>query len=285
MYQAKSLGRARYSFFHSELNEQLLAHMELEKQLAQAIRGGELVLHYQPQVDAVSGVLVGLEALVRWNHPERGLLFPGQFIAVAEESGLIAEMGVWTLREACRQQALWKARGLQVGTMAVNVSALEFRDHRLLDSLQTALQESGVSPGELEVEITESVLMAETETSLRIIARLHELGVGIAIDDFGTGYSSLSYLKRLLPTQLKIDRSFVRDADTDSDSRAIVTGVISLAKALGLNMVAEGVETEQQRQFLRDAGCHTLQGFLIARPLAVDALEQWMENNIGTTTT
>ena len=285
MYQAKSLGRARYSFFHSELNEQLLAHMELEKQLAQAIRGGELVLHYQPQVDAVSGVLVGLEALVRWNHPERGLLFPGQFIAVAEESGLIAEMGVWTLREACRQQALWKARGLQVGTMAVNVSALEFRDHRLLDSLQAALQESGVSPGELEVEITESVLMAETETSLRIIARLHELGVGIAIDDFGTGYSSLSYLKRLRPTQLKIDRSFVRDADTDSDSRAIVTGVISLAKALGLNMVAEGVETEQQRQFLRDAGCHTLQGFLIARPLAVDALEQWMENNIGTTTT
>jgi diguanylate cyclase (GGDEF)-like protein len=285
MYQAKSLGRARYSFFHSELNEQLLAHMELEKQLAQAIRGGELVLHYQPQVDAVSGVLVGLEALVRWKHPERGLLFPGQFIAVAEESGLIAEMGVWTLREACRQQALWKARGLQVGTMAVNVSALEFRDHRLLDSLQAALQESGVSPGELEVEITESVLMAETDTSLRIIARLHELGVGIAIDDFGTGYSSLSYLKRLRPTQLKIDRSFVRDADTDSDSRAIVTGVISLAKALGLKMVAEGVETEQQRQFLRDAGCHTLQGFLIARPLAVDALEQWMENNIGTTTT
>jgi len=285
MYQAKSLGRARYSFFHSELNAQLLAHMELEKQLAQAIRGGELVLHYQPQVDAVSGVLVGLEALVRWKHPERGLLFPGQFIAVAEESGLIAEMGVWTLREACRQQALWKARGLQVGTMAVNVSALEFRDHRLLDSLQAALQESGVSPGELEVEITESVLMAETDTSLRIIARLHELGVGIAIDDFGTGYSSLSYLKRLRPTQLKIDRSFVRDADTDSDSRAIVTGVISLAKALGLNMVAEGVETEQQRQFLRDAGCHTLQGFLIARPLAVDALEQWMETNIGTTTT
>ena len=285
MYQAKSLGRARYSFFHSELNAQLLAHMELEKQLAQAIRGGELVLHYQPQVDAVSGVLVGLEALVRWKHPERGLLFPGQFIAVAEESGLIAEMGVWTLREACRQQALWKARGLQVGTMAVNVSALEFRDHRLLDSLQAALQESGVSPGELEVEITESVLMAETDTSLRIIARLHELGVGIAIDDFGTGYSSLSYLKRLRPTQLKIDRSFVRDADTDSDSRAIVTGVISLAKALGLKMVAEGVETEQQRQFLRDAGCHTLQGFLIARPLAVDALEQWMENNIGTTTT
>jgi diguanylate cyclase len=276
MYQAKSLGRARYSFFYSELNEQLLANLELEKQLAQAIRQGELVLHYQPQVDAHTGALVGLEALVRWNHPQRGLLFPGQFIAVAEESGLIAEMGVWTLHEACRQCAAWKAQGLHVGTMAVNVSALEFRDHRLLDSLQSALHDSGMAPSELEVEITESVLMAETDTSLRIIARLHELGVGIAIDDFGTGYSSLSYLKRLRPTQLKIDRSFVRDADSDADSRAIVKGVISLAQALGLNMVAEGVETEAQRQFLRDAGCHTLQGYLIARPLPVNELEDWL---------
>ena len=276
MYQAKSLGRARYSFFYSELNDQLLANLELEKQLAQAIREGELVLHYQPQVDAQSGALVGLEALVRWNHPQRGLLFPGQFIAVAEESGLIAEMGVWTLHEACRQCAAWKAAGLHVGTMAVNVSALEFRDHRLLDSLQSALHDSGMEPVELEVEITESVLMAETDTSLRIIAHLHELGVGIAIDDFGTGYSSLSYLKRLRPTQLKIDRSFVRDAESDADSRAIVKGVISLAQALGLNMVAEGVETEAQRQFLRDAGCHTLQGYLIARPMPVRDLETWI---------
>ena len=276
MYQAKSLGRARYSFFHRELNIRLMAHLELEKELAQAIREYELVLHYQPQVDAHTGALVGVEALVRWQHPQRGLLYPGHFITVAEESGLIADMGAWTLHESCRQLAAWKARGLHIGTMAVNVSALEFRDHRLLDSLQRALDDSGISPAELEVEITESVLMAETETSLRIMARLHELGVGIAIDDFGTGYSSLSYLKRLQPTQLKIDRSFVRDTDNDSDSCAIVKGVIGLAEALGLNMVAEGVETEQQRTFLREAGCHTLQGYLIARPMPVEQLEAWI---------
>jgi diguanylate cyclase (GGDEF)-like protein len=276
VYQAKTLGRARYSFFHSELNFRLQASLELEQQLAHAIAHGELVLHYQPQVDAMTGRLVAVEALVRWQHPTRGLLLPGQFIGLAEESGKIAEMGVWTLREACRQLADWKARGIQVGNMAVNVSALEFRDHRLLDSLQAALDASGIAPSELEIEITESVLMAETETSQRIIERLRQLGVGIAIDDFGTGYSSLAYLKRLRPNQLKIDRSFVNDADVDSDSRAIVRGVVGLANALGLNVVAEGVETVEQQAFLRESGCHTLQGYYIARPLAVDALEVWM---------
>lgn len=276
VYQAKTLGRARYSFFHSELNFRLQASLELEQQLAHAIAHGELVLHYQPQVDAMTGRMVAVEALVRWQHPTRGLLLPGQFIGLAEESGKIAEMGVWTLREACRQLADWKARGILVGNMAVNVSALEFRDHRLLDSLQAALAASGIAPNELEIEITESVLMAETETSQRIIERLRQLGVGIAIDDFGTGYSSLAYLKRLRPNQLKIDRSFVNDADVDSDSRAIVRGVVGLANALGLNVVAEGVETVEQQAFLRESGCHTLQGYYIARPLAVEALEAWM---------
>jgi diguanylate cyclase len=280
VYQAKTLGRARYSFFHSELNFRLQASLEMEQQLAHAISHGELVLHYQPQVDAVTGRLVAVEALVRWQHPTRGLLLPGQFIGMAEETGKIAEMGVWTLREACRQLADWKSRGLQVGNMAVNVSALEFRDHRLLDSLQAALAASGISPRELEIEITESVLMAETETSQRIIERLRQLGVGIAIDDFGTGYSSLAYLKRLRPNQLKIDRSFVNDTASDSDSQAIVKGVVGLANALGLNVVAEGVETEAQQTFLRESGCHTLQGYYIARPLTVDALEVWMTNRV-----
>jgi len=276
MYQAKSLGRARYSFFHAELNSRLQASLELEHQLGRAIAAGELVLHYQPQVDAHTGALVGLEALVRWQHPQRGLLYPGHFIGLAEESGQIAEMGVWTLREACRQKAAWKARGLEVGCMSVNVSALEFRDHRLIDSLQSALSESGLLPGDLEIEITESVLMTETDTSQRIIERVRELGVGIAIDDFGTGYSSLSYLKRLRPNQLKIDRSFVSDSALDNDSRAIVKGVIGLADALGLTVVAEGVETVAQLEFLRETGCHTIQGFLIARPLTVDAMENWL---------
>ncbi|CAM8649068.1 COG5001 Predicted signal transduction protein containing a membrane domain, an EAL and a GGDEF domain [Comamonadaceae bacterium] len=276
VYQAKTLGRARYSFYHSELNSRLLANLELEQELAYAIDHNQLVLHYQPQVDASGCQLVAVEALVRWQHPTRGLLYPAQFIGLAEESGQIAEMGVWTLREACRQLADWTARGIMVGNMAVNVSALEFRDHRLLDSLQAALEASGVPPQRLEIEITESVLMAETETSQRIIERLRQIGVGIAIDDFGTGYSSLAYLKRLRPHQLKIDRSFVNDTETDSDSRAIVKGVIGLANALGLNVVAEGVETAEQQQFLIEAGCHTLQGYFIAKPLSVDALEDWL---------
>lgn len=276
MYQAKTLGRARYSFFHSELNTRLQASIELEQQLGQAIVSGELVLHYQPQVDANTGTLVGLEALVRWQHPQRGLLLPGHFIGIAEESGKIAEMGVWTLGEACRQMADWKARGIDMGSMSVNVSALEFRDQRLIDSVQGALGSSGLAPQELEIEITESVLMAETETSQRIIERLREIGVGIAIDDFGTGYSSLAYLKRLRPNQLKIDQSFVSDASTDSDSRAIIKGVVGLANALGLNVVAEGVETAEQLLFLRESGCHTLQGYHIARPMPVQQLEAWI---------
>lgn len=278
MYQAKSLGRARYSFFHAELNSQMQATMELEHQLGEAIAGKQLVLHYQPQVDANTGAMVGVEALVRWQHPKRGLLYPGHFITIAEESGQIAEMGVWTLNEACRQKAAWKAQGIQVGCMSVNVSALEFRDHRLLDSLQTALRVHGLQPGELEIEITESVLMTETDTSQRIIERVRGLGVGIAIDDFGTGYSSLSYLKRLRPNQLKIDRSFVSDTATDNDSRAIVKGVISLAEALGLTVVAEGVETAQQMMFLRECGCGALQGYFIAKPLTVEALQDWMQS-------
>ena len=276
MYQAKTLGRARYSFFHSTLNLQLQASIELEQELDQAIAGGQLVLHYQPQVDATTGRLVGVEALVRWQHPKRGLLYPGSFIGIAEESGKIAQMGVWTLAQACRQMAAWKACGLDVGSMSVNVSALEFRDHRLLDSLQAALGASGLAAQVLEIEITESVLMAETETSQRIIELLREIGVGIAIDDFGTGYSSLSYLKRLRPNQLKIDQSFVSDASTDNDSRAIIKGVVGLANALGLTVVAEGVETAEQLLFLRESGCHTLQGYYIARPLPVDQLEAWM---------
>lgn len=276
MYQAKALGRARYSFFHAGLNDRLQSSLELEQQLGQAITAGELVLHYQPQVDTNTGELVGVEALVRWQHPLRGLLYPGHFISMAEESGKIAEMGVWTLGEACRQMADWKARGVQVGSMSVNVSALEFRDHRLIDSVQTALSASGIAPAELEIEITESVLMAETETSQRIIEHLREIGVGIAIDDFGTGYSSLSYLKRLHPNQLKIDQSFVSDASTDNDSKAIIKGVVGLANALSLSVVAEGVETAEQLLFLRESGCHILQGYYIARPLPVDQLEAWI---------
>lgn len=276
MYQAKSLGRARFSFFEAELNARAMAQRELGHQIAHAIAAGHMVLHYQPKVDVHTGALVGLEALIRWNHPQRGLLYPGQFIAVAEECGHIADLGAWTLRESSRQMAQWRARGLSVGSMAVNVSAMEFRDHRLVDYIRHTMQENGLSAADLEVEITESVLMAETDSSLRIITHLRELGVGIAIDDFGTGYSSLSYLKRLHPTLLKIDRSFVRDAD--NESRAILKGIIGLAQALNLQIVAEGVETAEQLAFLRDSGCQLVQGYLVARPMPADQLDQWLQN-------
>lgn len=276
MYQAKALGRARYSFFHIELNQRLQANLELEQALGAAITNHELVLHYQPQVDARSGRLIGVEALVRWQHPTRGLLYPGAFIGIAEECGKIADMGAWTLAAACDQMAQWERRGIDVGRMSVNVSALEFRGHRLLENLQSVLASSGLDPSRLEIEITESVLMTDTDSSQHIIDRVRSLGVGIAIDDFGTGYSSLAYLKRLRPTQLKVDQSFVRDLEHDADSRAIVKGVLGLASALGLSVVAEGVETPLQRQFLTEAGCPILQGYLIARPLPVADLEAWI---------
>lgn len=276
MYQAKALGRARYGFFHAELNQRLQANLELERALGAAITNHELVLHYQPQVDARSGRLIGVEALVRWQHPTRGLLYPGAFIGIAEECGKIADMGAWILAAACEQMTQWAQRGVDVGRMSVNVSALEFRGHRLLENLQSVLRHSGLDPSRLEIEITESVLMTDTDASQHIIDRVRGLGVGIAIDDFGTGYSSLAYLKRLRPTQLKVDQSFVRDLEQDADSRAIVKGLLGLASALGLSVVAEGVETLMQRQFLTEAGCPILQGYLIARPLPLAALEAWI---------
>ena len=280
MYQAKSLGRARYSFFLPEFNTRRQASVALEQQLSEAIERREFVLHYQPQVHAQHGHMVGCEALLRWHHPARGLLAPGEFITMAEESGLIAEMGLWVRDEACAQLARWKAEGLHPGVMAINVSALEFRDHRLVDSLRDAMMRHDIAPQEVEVELTESALMADSDTSLRIIDRLVELGVRLAIDDFGTGYSSLAYLKRLRPHQLKIDRSFVRDIATDADDRAIVKGVIGLASTLGMDVTAEGVEDEGQRSFLCQEGCTYLQGYGIARPMPAEDVARWMRERV-----
>ncbi|MFC7407598.1 putative bifunctional diguanylate cyclase/phosphodiesterase [Hydrogenophaga atypica] len=280
MYQAKSLGRARYSFFLPEFNTRRQASVALEQQLSEAIERREFVLHYQPQVHAQHGHMVGCEALLRWRHPARGLLAPGEFITMAEESGLIAEMGLWVRDEACAQLARWKAEGLRPGVMAINVSALEFRDHRLVDSLRDAMMRHDIAPQEVEVELTESALMADSDTSLRIIDRLVELGVRLAIDDFGTGYSSLAYLKRLRPHQLKIDRSFVRDIATDADDRAIVKGVIGLASTLGMDVTAEGVEDEGQRSFLCQEGCTYLQGYGIARPMPAEDVARWMRERV-----
>ncbi len=274
MYAAKNLGRARCSFFRSEFNASLQASLLLEQELRHALAHDEFVLHYQPQVDARSGELLGCEALIRWQHGRRGMVPPLEFIAAAEQCGLIGEVGAWTIRMACRQIAQWKRAGLHFGSIAVNISALEFRNHRLIDTLTQAMADFGVQPHELEIELTESVLMTDTDTTRLIVERLHTLGLPLAVDDFGTGYSSLAYLKHLRPSKIKIDRSFVRDLPGDEDDRVLVQAIVQLATALGIRVVAEGVETILQRDFLQRIGCDVLQGFLIGRPMPAEAFER-----------
>ena len=279
MYAAKNLGRARVSFFRAEFNTQLQATVQLERELRQALAGNEFVLHYQPQVDAGSGELLGCEALIRWQHPQRGMVPPLQFIGAAENCGLISEVGAWTIRTACAQIARWKAAGLAFGCVAVNVSALEFRNHRLLDTLTRAMADFKVQPHELEIELTESVLMTDTQTTQRIVDRLHGLGLPLAVDDFGTGYSSLAYLKHLRPSKIKIDRSFITDLPGDEDDRVLVQAIVQLVRALGIRVVAEGVETAAQREFLHRIGCGTLQGYLISRPQPAEGFERFVRHN------
>ncbi|WP_374594081.1 putative bifunctional diguanylate cyclase/phosphodiesterase [Aquabacterium sp.] len=273
MYQAKGLGRARFSFYHADLNNRLQANVALAQELARAIRGNELLLYYQPQIEAKSGRLTGVEALIRWQHPERGLLAPAAFIGVAEECGLIGDLGAWTVNEACRQIALWRGAGRVFGHVAVNISALEFRQHRLIDVFSQAMSRHGVDPSELEIEITESVLMSDTETTHSIISRLRALGLRLVIDDFGTGYSSLAYLKHLRPAKLKIDRAFVRDIDRDADDRALTSAIIGLARALDIPVVAEGVETDTQMRYIVEDGGNLVQGYLLGAPMTAEALE------------
>jgi diguanylate cyclase (GGDEF)-like protein len=276
MYKSKDMGKGRYSFYQPDLDTAFRSRLELERELLQAIANHELLLHYQPVFDMRSGRLVGCEALVRWMHPQRGLLMPGTFIQTAEETGLIRELGLWTLDAACAQLASWKAAGLHPGRIAINVSALQFRDQRLPQVLQTALQTYDIQPGELELELTESTLMSDTEAAQATVASLRELGVALAIDDFGTGYSSLSYIKRLRPDKLKIDRSFVKDLPHDADDRALTEAIVSIAQALSITVVAEGVETPEQRDYLLGLGCSLQQGYLLGRPMPADRLRQLM---------
>ncbi len=272
MYKSKDLGKGRYSFYQPDLDTAFRSRLELERELLQAIANNELVLHYQPVFDMRQGRLVGCEALVRWNHPQRGLLMPDTFIQTAEETGLIRELGMWTLEAACTQLAAWKAAGLHPGRVAVNVSALQFRDQRLPEMLRASLRQHGIEPGELELELTESTLMSDTEAAQATVASLRELGVALAIDDFGTGYSSLSYIKRLRPDKLKIDRSFVRDLPADADDRALTEAIVSIAQALSISIVAEGVETAEQRDYLLGLGCSLQQGYLLGRPQGAEKM-------------
>jgi EAL domain-containing protein (putative c-di-GMP-specific phosphodiesterase class I) len=268
MYHAKELGRANYQFFTEQMNQAASRRLALESDLRRAVGKDELRVHYQRIVDAQSGAVTGHEALVRWQHPTRGLVPPGEFIQIAEESGLILKIGEWVLREACRWGTYIGAeRGLQV---AVNLSPRQFNDPKLAHMVQHALKESGLPPRLLELEITESLAMQHTDITLTTLKRLKKLGVSIAIDDFGTGYSSLAYLKRFPVDKVKIDRTFVADAPGDREQAAIISAIVALAHALSLKVIAEGVENEAQREFLRRCGCDYIQGYLVGRPADSD---------------
>ncbi|MBS0354307.1 MAG: EAL domain-containing protein [Proteobacteria bacterium] len=266
MYDAKNEGRNDFRFFTSEMNSRAYARLMLENALRRAIERNELVLEYQPQWEMPGKRLIGVEALVRWDSPDRGRVLPGEFIPLAEETGLIHAISDWVLHEAARQQAAWRDAGLPELTVAINISALQFRRPGFIDRLRHALTHWNIPPCSIELEITESALMQPSSETEQQFATLSKLGVGLALDDFGTGYSSLSYLKRLPLTRLKIDRSFVQDLPGDPEDAAIATATLSIARDLGLDVVAEGVETEAQCDFLLERQCRVMQGYLLARP-------------------
>ncbi len=268
MYSAKEAGRNTYRFYTRQMNVDAVEHLRLRTGLRQALEQGQFVLYFQPQVELVTGRMVGAEALIRWEHPELGLLAPARFIGIAEQSGLIVPIGEWVLREACRQAAAWHAQSGRADLVcAVNLSARQFRRNDLERSVAGALADSGLEPACLDLELTESILIQDTEHVLATVKRLKALGVRLSIDDFGTGYSSLSYLKRFAADKLKIDRSFVRGMAEDPNDAAIVRAIIQMARSLGLQTIAEGVENDRVRELLLVQQCDQAQGFHFARPL------------------
>jgi diguanylate cyclase (GGDEF)-like protein/PAS domain S-box-containing protein len=280
MYQAKENGRQSCQFFKPAMNVRAVERQSVEESLRRALKRREFTLQYQPKIDLGTGALTGAEALLRWIHPTRGLISPAKFIPVAEECGLIVPIGAWVLREACAQARDWLDEGLNFSTMAVNVSAMEFRDDNFLHGLFDILGETGLDPGHLELELTESVLMKRAESAAVILQTLRDRGVKIAIDDFGTGYSSLSYLRKFPVDALKIDQSFVREISNAGDDTVIVTAVIGMAHSLGLRVVAEGVETLEELAFLQAHKCDEAQGFYLSRPLPPRQFAELMRTGI-----
>jgi diguanylate cyclase (GGDEF)-like protein len=277
MYAAKSSGRGGFRVFDAAMAHVSAQRLQLESDLRRAITEGELQLFYQPKVSLLTGALSGVEALVRWRHPVRGLVPPDDFIPLAEASGLILPLGDWVLEEACRQSAVWRAQGLGTIKIAVNISACQMQSEGFVDRFSALTRKYGIPPSDLEVELTESVIMADAVASARVFADLRRIGVPVAMDDFGTGYSSLSHLRQLPIDVLKIDRSFVMNADQDDSAAEIVKMIIGLAESLQLTVVAEGVETERQADFLKACGCSIAQGYLHAKPQPAADFEKWLQ--------
>jgi diguanylate cyclase (GGDEF)-like protein/PAS domain S-box-containing protein len=281
MYQAKENGRQNYQFFKPAMNIRAVERQFIEESLRHALERQEFALHYQPRIDLKTGEITGAEALIRWTHPIRGLISPAQFIPIAEDCGLILPIGKWVLREACKQARAWSDASLPLGTMAVNISAVELRDENFLEGVFAILQDTGLDPQFLELELTESVLMKHADVTASILKTLRARGVQVAVDDFGTGYSSLSYLRKFSIDVLKIDQSFIRQISTIPDETTIVTAVISMGKSLKLRVVAEGVETKAQMAFLQALECDEAQGYYFSPPVPSQRFSKLLESGIS----
>ena len=279
MYSAKEKGRNNFRFFTEKMNAEVEERLTLENSLRLALERNELFLVYQPQMDMATGNIIGLEALLRWQHPELGLVPPDRFIRIAENSGLIMPIGEWVLRTACSQTRKWQDEGHAAVSVAVNVSAVQFRQEDFCNLIRRVLQETGLAPQYLELELTESLLLANADVTLSVLQELKAMGLTLAIDDFGTGYSSFSYLRQFRVSKLKVDRSFVRDVAVNPDDAAITSGIISMAKSLNLKVIAEGVETEAQMSFLRAHQCDEIQGYYFSKPLTVDKVADKLRSN------
>lgn len=267
LYAAKESGKNVYCFYDEFMNEKLLDKIEIQSQLHTAIDRKEFTILYQAQIDLESDKVIGFEALLRWKHPTKGLMEPKEFIALAEETGLIVPIGEWALRESCRQLKEWQDAGYTGITVAVNLSARQFKDASLVETVKSIIKETGIVPGDLELEITESIALDDITYSIDTIQELKEMGIKISLDDFGTGYSSMNYLKHLPVTNLKIDKSFMATVMENNNDKAIVSAMITLAKTLDLEVIAEGVENDEQVLFLKEANCDKVQGFLYSKPV------------------
>ena len=279
MYSAKKFGRNNFQFYTPAMNDEAQERVRIESALRTALERDEFVLHYQPQVDLASGKIVGMEALIRWQHPELGMVSPMRFISVAEDTGLIVPIGAWVMRTACLQNRAWHDAGMGGLRVAVNLSARQFGSPDLLDNIRAVLDESKLDPHCLEIELTESLFMSDVTLAVDLLHSMKAIGVNLSIDDFGTGYSSLSYLSRFPIDVLKIDRSFVTNITRDANDAALVASIINLAHNLKLSVIAEGVETEEQLDYLRRHGCDEMQGYYISRPLPAPEFEQLLRKH------
>jgi diguanylate cyclase (GGDEF)-like protein len=277
LYRSKSLGKNHYQFYTSTISSETSEKFKIENLLHQALEKEQFLLHYQPQINIKTGAICGMEALIRWNHPKLGLIFPGKFISVAEETGLIVPIGEWVLKTACQQNQLWQQAGLPPIRMAVNLSAQQFQQPSFIKVIKQILRDTKLDPQLLELEITETTIMQNLEFARQMIDHLRQMGIHISMDDFGTGYSSLGYLKQIPFHSIKIDQSFVRELKDDPEDLAIISAVLAIGKGFNLRVIAEGVETQQQVDLLIKLDCQEMQGYRFSRPLPVDEATKFLE--------